>query len=153
MANLENWQGQWRPSLNIGAVLASIRVLLEEPNHDDGLMSDIVSLRPTFSVEKMICWEYIGNFVFYSPQSTNTIELFSTAKLGSPLSATPCKIQQSGMCLVTTSIKLKQRHPTQFSQRTRWTQLIREFLFEALFRCLLFSWINYLTVSLCYFWA
>jgi ubiquitin-conjugating enzyme E2 T len=34
-------KGQWRPSLNIGAVLASIRVLLEEPNHDDGLMSDI----------------------------------------------------------------------------------------------------------------
>jgi hypothetical protein len=36
-------QGQWKPSLNIGAVLGSIRVLMAEPNHDDGLMGDIVS--------------------------------------------------------------------------------------------------------------
>ncbi|KAH9545848.1 hypothetical protein CY35_12G068700 [Sphagnum magellanicum] len=34
-------KGQWKPSLNIGAVLGSIRVLMAEPNHDDGLMGDI----------------------------------------------------------------------------------------------------------------
>ncbi|CAK9259498.1 unnamed protein product [Sphagnum jensenii] len=36
-------KGQWKPSLNIGAVLGSIRVLMAEPNHDDGLMGDITA--------------------------------------------------------------------------------------------------------------
>jgi hypothetical protein len=43
MAVWDSFQGQWKPSLNIGAVLGSIRVLMAEPNHDDGLMGDIVS--------------------------------------------------------------------------------------------------------------
>eukprot|EP01018_Ginkgo_biloba_P001437 Gb_23918 [translate_table: standard] len=34
-------KGAWRPSLNIATVLASIGLLLAEPNPDDGLMSDI----------------------------------------------------------------------------------------------------------------
>ncbi|GLJ29654.1 hypothetical protein SUGI_0584750 [Cryptomeria japonica] len=34
-------KGAWRPSLNIATVLASIGLLLSEPNPDDGLMCDI----------------------------------------------------------------------------------------------------------------
>ena len=36
-------QGAWRPSLNLSTVLASIGLLLSNPNPDDGLMSDVVS--------------------------------------------------------------------------------------------------------------
>lgn len=34
-------KGAWKPSLNVAAVLTSIRVLMGEPNPDDPLMSDI----------------------------------------------------------------------------------------------------------------
>ncbi|KAK9804208.1 hypothetical protein WJX72_001272 [[Myrmecia] bisecta] len=34
-------KGAWKPSLNIAAVLASIGLLLAEPNADDGLMTEI----------------------------------------------------------------------------------------------------------------
>jgi len=34
-------KGAWRPSLNVSTVLASIGVLLSEPNPDDGLMPDV----------------------------------------------------------------------------------------------------------------
>mmetsp|Transcript_13707 Transcript_13707/g.43836 ORF Transcript_13707/g.43836 Transcript_13707/m.43836 type:complete len:247 (+) Transcript_13707:45-785(+) len=33
--------GGWRPSINLGTLLAMIRLLLAEPNPDDGLMPDI----------------------------------------------------------------------------------------------------------------
>ena len=36
-------QGAWRPSLSIATVLASIQLLMAEPNPDDPLMADIVS--------------------------------------------------------------------------------------------------------------
>ena len=36
--------GQWQPSLNVGQVLAQIRLLLAEPNPDDPLMADIAEL-------------------------------------------------------------------------------------------------------------
>ena len=36
-------KGAWKPSLNIPTVLSTIRLLLEHPNPDDGLMTDIVS--------------------------------------------------------------------------------------------------------------
>eukprot|EP00123_Amoebidium_parasiticum_P020274 comp46536_c0_seq1/m.47576 comp46536_c0_seq1/g.47576 ORF comp46536_c0_seq1/g.47576 comp46536_c0_seq1/m.47576 type:complete len:178 (-) comp46536_c0_seq1:29-562(-) len=36
-------KGGWKPSLNITTVLASIQVLLAEPNPDDSLMADIAS--------------------------------------------------------------------------------------------------------------
>jgi len=36
-------KGAWKPSLNIPSVLSTIRLLLEHPNPDDGLMTDIVS--------------------------------------------------------------------------------------------------------------
>jgi len=35
-------KGAWKPSINIGTVLASIQQLMAEPNPDDALMSDIV---------------------------------------------------------------------------------------------------------------
>ena len=35
-------QGAWRPALNLGTVLASIGVLLANPNPDDGLMAEVV---------------------------------------------------------------------------------------------------------------
>ncbi|KAH0520116.1 Ubiquitin-conjugating enzyme E2 T [Microtus ochrogaster] len=35
-------KGAWRPSLNIATVLASIQLLMAEPNPDDPLMADIV---------------------------------------------------------------------------------------------------------------
>ncbi len=38
-------QGAWRPSLNISTVLASIGLLLGEPNPDDGLVTEVVSAR------------------------------------------------------------------------------------------------------------
>ena len=34
-------KGAWRPSLNISTVLQSVRLLLSEPNGDDGLMADV----------------------------------------------------------------------------------------------------------------
>ncbi|QDZ21773.1 ubiquitin-conjugating enzyme [Chloropicon primus] len=34
-------KGAWKPSLNISTVLSTIRLLLEHPNPDDGLMTDI----------------------------------------------------------------------------------------------------------------
>ncbi|KAK1327924.1 hypothetical protein QTO34_012345 [Cnephaeus nilssonii] len=37
-------QGAWRPSLSIATVLASIQLLMAEPNPDDPLMADIVSV-------------------------------------------------------------------------------------------------------------
>lgn len=36
-------QGAWRPALNISTVLASIGLLLADPNPEDGLMTDVVS--------------------------------------------------------------------------------------------------------------
>ena len=39
-------QGAWRPALNLSTVLASIGLLLAEPNPDDGLMTDMVGARP-----------------------------------------------------------------------------------------------------------
>nr|XP_048286790.1 ubiquitin-conjugating enzyme E2 T isoform X2 [Myodes glareolus] len=36
-------KGAWRPSLNIATVLASIQLLMAEPNPDDPLMADISS--------------------------------------------------------------------------------------------------------------
>ncbi|XP_017751980.1 PREDICTED: ubiquitin-conjugating enzyme E2 T isoform X2 [Rhinopithecus bieti] len=36
-------KGAWRPSLNIATVLASIQLLMSEPNPDDPLMADISS--------------------------------------------------------------------------------------------------------------
>lgn len=37
-------QGAWQPSLNISTVLTSIGLLLSEPNPDDGLMCEAVSI-------------------------------------------------------------------------------------------------------------
>jgi ubiquitin-conjugating enzyme E2 T len=37
-------QGAWQPSINIATVLTSIGLLLSEPNPDDGLMAEIVSI-------------------------------------------------------------------------------------------------------------
>jgi ubiquitin-protein ligase len=37
-------QGAWRPALTISTVLASIGLLLAQPNPDDGLMTDVVRL-------------------------------------------------------------------------------------------------------------
>ncbi len=36
-------QGSWKPSLNLSIVLLSIRLLMAEPNPDDGLVPDLVS--------------------------------------------------------------------------------------------------------------
>lgn len=36
-------KGGWKPSLSVPTVLASIGLLLAEPNPDDGLVTDIVS--------------------------------------------------------------------------------------------------------------
>mmetsp|Transcript_32498 Transcript_32498/g.92100 ORF Transcript_32498/g.92100 Transcript_32498/m.92100 type:complete len:109 (+) Transcript_32498:870-1196(+) len=36
-------KGAWKPSLNICTVLASIGLLLSEPNADDGLMTDVTT--------------------------------------------------------------------------------------------------------------
>lgn len=37
-------QGSWLPSVNISTLLTTIRLLMAEPNADDGLMPEIVSL-------------------------------------------------------------------------------------------------------------
>ena len=37
-------QGAWRPALTISTVLASIGLLLAQPNPDDGLMTDVVRI-------------------------------------------------------------------------------------------------------------
>ena len=37
-------KGQWKPALNLSTVLTSIQLLISEPNPDDGLMPEIVSL-------------------------------------------------------------------------------------------------------------
>ena len=36
-------QGPWVPSLNMSTLLTTVRLLMAEPNADDGLMPDIVS--------------------------------------------------------------------------------------------------------------
>lgn len=36
------FQGAWKPSLNVSTLLTSIRLLMSEPNAEDGLMADIV---------------------------------------------------------------------------------------------------------------
>jgi hypothetical protein len=38
-------QGSWLPSVNISTLLTTIRLLMAEPNADDGLMPDIVRLQ------------------------------------------------------------------------------------------------------------
>lgn len=35
-------KGAWRPSLSVATVLASVGLLLADPNPDDGLVTDIV---------------------------------------------------------------------------------------------------------------
>jgi ubiquitin-conjugating enzyme E2 T len=35
-------KGAWRPSLNVATVLATVALLLAEPNPDDGLMPELV---------------------------------------------------------------------------------------------------------------
>ena len=45
-------KGAWKPSLNVSTVLASIGLLLSDPNPDDGLVTDIVSGAEAF----LICW-------------------------------------------------------------------------------------------------
>lgn len=47
-------QGAWRPSLGIATVLASIQLLMSEPNPDDPLMADIVSV-PVPSLDLQPC--------------------------------------------------------------------------------------------------
>eukprot|EP00960_Hanusia_phi_P025236 741327-Hanusia_phi.AAC.2 len=37
-------KGQWKPALNLSTVLTSIQLLVSDPNPDDGLMPEIVSL-------------------------------------------------------------------------------------------------------------
>eukprot|EP00941_MAST-03F_sp_MAST-3F-sp1_P004803 g4803.t1 len=37
-------KGSWIPSLNIGTLLTTVRLLLSEPNADDGLMPEITEL-------------------------------------------------------------------------------------------------------------
>ena len=37
-------KGSWKPVFNIGTVLSAIQLLLAEPNPDDPLMADVVSL-------------------------------------------------------------------------------------------------------------
>jgi ubiquitin-protein ligase len=39
-------KGSWKPSQNIASVLISLGLLLSEPNPDDGLVTDVVSIRP-----------------------------------------------------------------------------------------------------------
>lgn len=38
---LDTFNRSWKPSLNLGTVLMTVRLLLAEPNPDDGLMADI----------------------------------------------------------------------------------------------------------------
>ena len=38
-------KGAWKPSLNISTLLTSVLLLMTEPNPDDPLMTDIVSIR------------------------------------------------------------------------------------------------------------
>ncbi len=38
-------KGAWKPSLNVPTVLASIGLLLAEPNPEDGLVTDVVRYR------------------------------------------------------------------------------------------------------------
>lgn len=35
-------KGSWKPSINIATLLTSLRVLMSEPNPDDGLLPDVV---------------------------------------------------------------------------------------------------------------
>lgn len=41
-------KGSWLPSVNLCTLLTTLRLLLAEPNPDDGLMADIVSTRSEF---------------------------------------------------------------------------------------------------------
>lgn len=42
-------KGAWKPSLNISTVLASIALLLADPNPDDGLVTETVRIRHEIS--------------------------------------------------------------------------------------------------------
>lgn len=46
-------QGAWRPSLSIATVLTSIQLLMSEPNPDDPLVADVVSVCPPGSPTRL----------------------------------------------------------------------------------------------------
>lgn len=53
-------KGAWRPSLNISTVLTSIQLLMAEPNPDDPLMADIVSVSLFLFTPHVFCHTIYG---------------------------------------------------------------------------------------------
>ena len=64
-----NGKGAWKPSLNLKTVLLSIRLLMSEPNPDDGLMVDITH-------------EYIHNRALFERTAVERTRLHATEEGG-----------------------------------------------------------------------
>ena len=65
-----NGKGAWKPSLNLKTVLLSIRLLMSEPNPDDGLMVDITH-------------EYIHNRALFERTAVERTRLHATGTIPS----------------------------------------------------------------------
>ena len=69
-----NGKGAWKPSLNLKTVLLSIRLLMSEPNPDDGLMVDITH-------------EYIHNRALFERTAVERTRLHATEEAAAAAAA------------------------------------------------------------------
>ena len=69
-----NGKGAWKPSLNLKTVLLSIRLLMAEPNPDDGLMVDITQ-------------EYIHNRALFERTAVERTRLHATEEAAAAAAA------------------------------------------------------------------
>ena len=109
-------QGAWQPSLNISTVLTSIRLLLTEPNPDDGLMCEVVSLtwfgyKLIFSMTLLILiliLILLALFDCLRAGSTNTIDKLSIIR--------PGRWQRSLLSRLTSLVLVEAPPPSKFTK-------------------------------------
>ncbi|KAM8812632.1 ubiquitin-conjugating enzyme E2 T [Rhynchonycteris naso] len=86
-------RGAWRPSLNIATVLASIQLLMAEPNPDDPLMADISS---EFKYNRPVFLKNAQQWTEKHAQHKLEVERlgfgFLQATTGPPVPAHPAKV-------------------------------------------------------------
>ncbi|EFC39319.1 predicted protein [Naegleria gruberi] len=68
-------KGAWKPSINISTLLASIKLLMDEPNGDDGLMADITEqFRNNRQLFEKIAKEWTKKYAITSFVTTDSSE-------------------------------------------------------------------------------
>ena len=78
-----NGKGAWKPSLNLKTVLLSIRLLMSEPNPDDGLMVDITH-------------EYIHNRALFERTAVERTRLHATEEAAAAAAAARRRRPEAG---------------------------------------------------------